>query len=99
MALVSVELVLVPRALAEAVRARVADLRLDAVVVAATHTHAGPGGYWDALAGQLGATGPYDAAAFERLVESMAGAIRLAAAARGPATVSVARGRLAEAGA
>jgi len=96
-ALVSAELVLVPRALAEAVRARVADLGLDAVVVAATHTHAGPGGYWDSLAGQLGATGPYDPEAFERLVESMAGVIRLAAADRGPATVSVARGRLAEA--
>jgi hypothetical protein len=95
-ALVSAELVLVPRALAEAVRVRVADLRLDAVVVAATHTHAGPGGYWDALAGRFGATGPYDEATFERMVESMAGAVRLAAADRAPATVSVARGRLTE---
>jgi len=95
-ALVSAELVLVPRALAEAVRVRVADLKLDAVVVAATHTHAGPGGYWDALAGRFGATGPYDDATFERMVESIAGAVRLAAADRGPATVSVARGRLTE---
>jgi len=92
-AVVSAELLLVPEQLAAAVRTRVAGLGLDAVVVGATHTHAGPGGYWRSLAGVVGATGPYDAGTFERLVEALAGAIRLAHASRGPATVAVARGR------
>jgi len=92
-ALVSAEILLVPGALSRAVAARVAPLGLDAVVVGATHTHAGPGGWWDALPGELGATGPYDAGTFERLVETIADAVRDAHAALGPAEVSVARGR------
>ncbi len=91
-ALVSAELLLVPGALSRAVKARVADLGLDAVVIGATHTHAGLGGYWDSLPGELGATGPYQPEAFERVVAALAGAVRDAAAARGPATVAVARG-------
>lgn len=91
-ALVSAELLLVPGALSRAVRARVADLGLDAVVIGATHTHAGLGGYWDSLPGELGATGPYQPETFERVVAAVAGAVRDAAAARGPAWVSVARG-------
>jgi hypothetical protein len=95
-ALVSAELLLVPGPLTAAVRARLGDLALDALVLGATHTHAGPGAYWDSLPGELGATGPYDRAAFERLADSIAGAVRDAAAARAPATVSLARGNLAE---
>ena len=91
-ALVSVELLLVPGALSRAVKARVADLGFDAVVIGATHTHAGLGGYWDSLPGELGATGPYHPEAFERVVAALAGAVRDAAAARGPARVAVARG-------
>lgn len=91
-ALVSVELLLVPGALARAVRAQVADLGLDAVVVGATHTHAGLGGYWDSLPGELGATGPYQPETFERLVAALAGVVRDAHAARGPAALAVARG-------
>jgi len=92
-AIASAEILLVPEALAAAVRTRVADLALDAVVVGATHTHAGPGGYWDSLAGELGATGWYDQATFDRIADTLAGAIRDAAAARGPATLAVTRGR------
>jgi neutral ceramidase len=92
-ALVSAEILLVPGALARAVAARVEGLGLDAVVVGATHTHAGPGGWWDSLPGEVGAAGPYDRAVFERLVEAMAGAVRDAHAARGPAAVAVSRGR------
>jgi len=92
-AIASAEILLVPEALAAAVRARVADLSLDAVVVGATHTHAGPGAYWDSLAGELGATGWYDQATFDRIADAIAGAIRDAAAARGPATLAIARGR------
>jgi neutral ceramidase len=92
-ALVSAEILLVPGALSQAVAARLADLELDAVVVGATHTHAGPGGYWDSLPGELGATGPYDRAAFERLVDAIVGAVRDAHAALGPASLAVSRGR------
>jgi len=92
-ALVSAELLLVPAALTRAVSERLAGLGLDAVVVGATHTHAGPGGFWDSLPGEVGATGPYDPATFERLVETLAGAVRDAHAALGPAAVAVSRGR------
>jgi neutral ceramidase len=95
-AVVSVEVLLVPEVLAEAVRARTAGLGLDAVLVVATHTHAGPGGYWDSLVGRLAATGPYDPATFERVVDAAAGAIRDARGALAPATLSVARGRSTE---
>jgi neutral ceramidase len=95
-ALVSAEILLVPGALTEAVRARVAGLGIDAVIVGATHTHAGPGGWWDSLPGELGAAGPYDQQAFDRLAASLAAAVRDAHAALAPATVSVARGRAEE---
>ncbi|HSN90315.1 MAG TPA: neutral/alkaline non-lysosomal ceramidase N-terminal domain-containing protein, partial [Anaeromyxobacteraceae bacterium] len=59
-ALASAEILLVPEALEEAVLARVTDLGLSGVVIAATHTHAGPGGYWQHPFGELIATGGYD---------------------------------------
>jgi len=94
-ALVSAELLLVPGALSRAVAARVERLGLDAVIVGATHTHAGPGGWWDSLPGELGAAGPYDQATFDRIADAMAGAIQDAQAARGPAALAVSRGRAA----
>ncbi len=95
-ALVSAELLLIPGALSRAVTARVDGLGLDAVIVGATHTHAGPGGYWDSLPGEVGATGPYDQATFDRLADVMAGAIRDAHAARQPAALAVSRLRTTE---
>jgi len=92
-ALVSLEILLVPEALDRLVRERVADLGLDGVVVAATHTHAGPGGFWDSLAGERLATGPFDPAAREALVGAAAQAIRRAAHARIPAELSISLGR------
>src|SRR6266702_3484086 len=57
-ALVSVELLLIPGQLERAIERRVRDLQLDHLVVAATHTHAGPGGFWkDALGERLAAKG------------------------------------------
>src|SRR5512140_834867 len=43
-AVVSADILLVSEPLARRVEALVSDLRLDAVLVGATHTHAGPGG-------------------------------------------------------
>ncbi|HZZ84203.1 MAG TPA: neutral/alkaline non-lysosomal ceramidase N-terminal domain-containing protein [Anaeromyxobacteraceae bacterium] len=90
-ALVSAELLLVPGELSRAVEARVRDLGLDAVVVAATHTHSGPGGFWDNLVAEGLATGPYHRRAFEALADRIAAAVRAASAAREPALLSVAR--------
>jgi neutral ceramidase len=92
-ALVSAELVLVPEALEEAVRARVSDLPLQGLVLAATHTHAGPGGYWEHGLGEKLGTGPYDPAARDAIANAIAEAIRRAAAAEGPAQLALARGR------
>jgi neutral ceramidase len=61
------------------------------VLVAATHTHSGPGGFWDDALGSRFGTGPYDPALEDALAGRVAEAIRSAAAARGPAEVSVAR--------
>jgi neutral ceramidase len=86
-ALVSAELLLVPGALADAVRERVADLRLDGLVLAATHTHASVGGYWDHLVGERIATGPFDRSLFDAIAERIAFAIRAAAEAQAPARI------------
>jgi hypothetical protein len=92
-AVASVDILLVPAALREKVEARLSDLRLDAVLVAATHTHSGPGGFWDDALGARFGTGPYDPALEELLAGRIADAVRKAAAAKGPAEVSVARSR------
>ncbi|MEI7704664.1 MAG: neutral/alkaline non-lysosomal ceramidase N-terminal domain-containing protein [Deltaproteobacteria bacterium] len=93
MAIASVDVLLVPAALREKVEKRLSDLRLDAVLVGATHTHSGPGGFWDDALGARFGTGPYDRAFEEALAGRIADAIRAAAAIRGPAQVSVARSR------
>jgi hypothetical protein len=95
-ALASAEILLVPEELEEAVAARVADLGLSGMVVAATHTHAGPGGYWDHLAGERAATGPYDPAMQDAIVGAIADAVRGAFSALAPARVAVARGAAAD---
>jgi hypothetical protein len=84
-ALASAEILVVPGALAGSVRARVADLGLDGLVVGATHTHASPGGYWDDRLAEVVGLGPYDAAMAERIAGGVARAIRAAAGAVGPA--------------
>jgi hypothetical protein len=91
-AIASAELLLVPEALDAAVRARVADLGLAGVVLAATHTHAGPGGYWDHALGERFATGRYDPHVRDAVVDAIAAAIRRAAGALAPARAVAASG-------
>ncbi len=91
-ALVSVEILLVPGTLERSVERRLRDLKLDRLVVAATHTHAGPGGYWNEALGERLATGPYSGEIFERLSDRVAEAVRAAAGALEPAYLSIARG-------
>jgi hypothetical protein len=93
-ALVSAEILLVPGKLARTVEQRVRDLGIDAVVLGATHTHAGPGGYFDDALGERIATGPYTRARFEELAERIVEAVRAAAAASAPAVLSTARADL-----
>jgi hypothetical protein len=87
-AFVSAEILVVPEPLAAAVAARVSDLGPVHLVAGATHTHAGPGGYWDSLPGERLATGPYDPRAFEAVADAMARAVRAAHAARRPARLA-----------
>jgi neutral/alkaline ceramidase-like enzyme len=69
----------------------VTDLGLDGLVVAATHTHAGPGGFWEhRLAERIG-TGPYDPRVRDAVAGAVAEAIRRADGALAPARVSVSR--------
>jgi len=91
-ALVSVEILLVPGDLQHAIEERLRDLRLDRLVVAATHTHAGPGGFWKEPLGERVATGPYSDAVFDDLVKRAEHAVREAHAALEPAYLSVGRG-------
>lgn len=91
-ALASAEILLVPEALEAAVLARVSDLGLSGLVLAATHTHAGPGGYWQNALGQRIATGPYDPKLRDAIADAIASAIRRASDALAPARVAVARG-------
>jgi hypothetical protein len=91
-AIVSAELLVVPDELLAAVRARVADLALDGLVVAATHTHAGPGGYWQNLAGEWVGTAPFEPRMREAIVAGIGEAIRRAASGLAPAEVAIARG-------
>jgi len=88
--LVSAEILLVPGQLERAVEQRVGDLGLDHLVIAATHTHAGPGGFWKDALGERLATGPYDAVVFDHLVAQTEAAIRGAVKALEPAYFSVA---------
>ncbi len=93
-AIVSVDILLVPAALRARVEARLGDLRLDVLLVGATHTHAGPGGYWKDALGERFGTGPHDPAWEDALAGRIADAVRAAASARAPARLAVAGIRL-----
>jgi len=79
LALVLVDLVLVPEELVAALEARVADLRLDAVVLAATHTHSSMGGFDRRLLAQVAGTGRYRPDVVLRLLDRSEEAVRQAA--------------------
>ncbi|MFN7135510.1 MAG: hypothetical protein ACK4N5_25790, partial [Myxococcales bacterium] len=59
-ALVSVEALLVPDTLVARVRERAAALRLDALLLTATHTHSSFGGYDPHLLAEIAGTGRHD---------------------------------------
>jgi hypothetical protein len=89
-AIVALDALIVLPALRDAIAARAADLGLDALVVAATHTHSGPGGYSDALVAQAAILGWHVPASFDALVAAADTALRRAAGALRPARLAAA---------
>ena len=90
-ALVSAEILLVPESLQAEIASRVADLGLSGLVLAATHTHAGPGGYVDGFFFERIATGSFDPRMRAAVVEAAVTAIREAAGALAPARLATIR--------
>jgi hypothetical protein len=78
--LVSLEVLLVPEALATAVRERTADLGLQGVVVLASHSHSSFGGYDARLVPQFAGTGRFQEAVLEAVVTGASEALHQAAA-------------------
>jgi len=93
-ALVLADVVLVPDALARDLERRLADLGLDGVLFAGTHTHSSFGGFDARPLAQLAGTGRYRPEVAEVLAARAAAAVRAAHARLRPATLSVARDRL-----
>jgi len=89
-ALVTAELLLVPESLHAEVADKVKDLGLQGLLLAATHTHAGPGGYWESALGEHVATGPYDPAVRAAIVAAIVQAIREAVESLAPARLATA---------
>jgi neutral ceramidase len=76
LALVLIDLVLVPDELTEALEARLADLRLDGVVLAATHSHSSVGAFDRRVLAQVVGTGRYRADVVECLLSRADRAVR-----------------------
>jgi hypothetical protein len=87
----SLDTVLVPGALEEEVMRRARLPPLTCLLLAATHTHSGPGGAWEStIAGWLGA-GPFDGAQRDAMAQAAADALTQAISSLGPAELLVAR--------
>jgi hypothetical protein len=78
-ALVLVDLVVIPEELARDLEAQLADLHLDGVVLVATHTHSSVGGFDRRLLAQVVGTGRYRADVAASLRDRSADAVRRAA--------------------
>lgn len=92
LAIVNLDLVLIPPAVAEAIRAGVRAEGIDAVLVTATHTHNGPGAIWDNRLAERVGLGPFDAAMQERVVNGAIQAVVDARAAAQPALMHIGHG-------
>ena len=86
-----VDTLLIPGELEQEILRRAALGPHTCLLLAATHTHSGPGGAWDStIAGWAGA-GPFDRAQRDALAQAAAEALQRAAAALAPAELLVAR--------
>lgn len=90
--IVTLDIVIVRPELRDAIAQRVRSLELDPLLVIATHTHSGPGGYIEGFLAERLTSGSFDPAARESLVESAARALRDAAAELAPAKLAAGLG-------
>jgi hypothetical protein len=88
--LVTLDILIVTPTLREAIRARAAPLELDGLIIAATHTHSGPGGYMQSRIAESALMGWFDPAVPRALTAAAGSALERAARALAPATVGVA---------
>src|SRR5439155_322925 len=87
----SIDTVLVPGSLEEEVMRRARLPPLTCLLLAATHTHSGPGGAWDSVIAGWAGAGPFDRAQRDAIAQAAADALTQAIAALGPAEFLVAR--------
>jgi neutral ceramidase len=92
--LVLLDVVLVPDELVAALETRVGDLRLDGLLVAATHTHSSAGGFDRRWLAQVIGMGRYRADVEQSLLDAGAQAVRSAHARLRPARARAARDTL-----
>ncbi len=90
LAVVSADLLLVTADLKRAVIEQMGGLALDGLLLAATHDHSGPGGYFDNALAEAAALGPFDPSQRDRLASAIAESIRLAASSTEPARLRLA---------
>ena len=91
---VSLDIVIARPELRSALLASVADQRLDAVLIAATHTHSGPGGYIEGFLAERITSGAFDPTLRDALVSAAARAIRAAQDDLRPVRVAAAEAEL-----
>ena len=87
----SVDTVLIPGSLEEEVLRRARLPPLTCLLLAATHTHSGPGGAWDNPIAAWAGAGPFDRAQRDAIAQAAADALTQAIGALGPAELLVAR--------
>jgi hypothetical protein len=86
--LVSVDMLIIHRSFAERVRRQLADLPRTRVILTATHTHFGIGGFWKGTLPEWASIGKFDAAETARVASLVAACARAAVAAETPCTVA-----------
>ncbi|MGE0432371.1 MAG: neutral/alkaline non-lysosomal ceramidase N-terminal domain-containing protein [Planctomycetota bacterium] len=91
-AIVTLDQLVVPGAMARTIATRAAALGIGSVFVHATHTHSGDGGYWHMPLAELSMFGPYNEAIERRHVDAAMAAIRVAIARERPAVLEYAAG-------
>lgn len=93
-AIVLVELMTLPPSLASRIEDRVQAAGVGCSVIAATHTHSGPGGYDRALIPQAVAVGRFDAGMEDAILNAVSASLASAKAELAPADLATAEGTL-----
>ena len=88
--LITLDVLIVTPALRQAIRERATALELDGLIVAATHTHSGPGGYFASRIAEAVLMGWYDPAVLRALTDAAGSALAYANRALAPAALGVA---------